>query len=339
MQHLADRKLRFGKRRVSSVNSRDENSDRAGIWEFLEMLLTSIIVANLISRLSAVGLALYLSFRLLSRWGNVVTSIAAGLLLTIACTHLIPEALHEGVDAASAGVVLLIALLGFILLDCILERYAGHSHGTVVVRRDAALVGGKPRVVEQGCGCCASYAGDSSPRAAVLLIGMACHNFVDGVLVAAAFMADYTSGWIVTAAIFAHEIPQLMGQLVILIQGGMSRKSAGWLTALVAMAAVIGGVFGWALFTEVHGIVGYAMLVSAASFVFVVLSVLLPELIHSCQDMASSKMRFPVKEIAGLLAGVLLSLLILMPMHEKTHSMVHEESDHVQMHNDRNDGH
>ena len=126
---------------------------------------------------------------------------------------------------------------------------------------------------------------------------------------------------------------------MILIQSGMSRKSAGWLTALVSMSAVVGGVFGWALFTTVHGIVGYAMLVSAASFIFVVLSVLLPELIHSCQETASSKMRFPVKEIVGLLAGVLLSSLILMPMHEKTHSMVHEESDHVQMHDDRNDGH
>lgn len=302
------------------------------------MLLVSIVVANLVSRLAVVGLALYLSFRVLSRWGNVVTSIAAGLLLTIACTHLIPEALHESVDAATAGVVLLVALLGFILLDCILERYAGHSHVNVVVRRDAALLGGKPRALMQGCGCGAP-AVNSSPRAAVLFIGMACHNFVDGVLVAAAFMADYTSGWIVTAAIFAHEIPQLMGQLVILIQSGMSRKIAGWLTVLVSMAAVVGGVFGWSLFTAVHGIVGYAMLVSAASFIFVVLSVLLPELIHSCRDAAGSKMRFPVKEITGLLAGVLLSCLILMPMHEKAHSLVHEESDHVHMQNDQNDGH
>ena len=291
------------------------------------MLLTSIIFANLFSRLAAMGLALYLSFRLLSRWGNVVTSVAAGLLLTVACTHLIPEALAEGVGPYAAGVTLLAALLGFILLDCILERYAGHTHSANVVRRDAALLGGKMRLQSQACACgCAESQTDTGPRAAILLIGMSCHNFVDGVLIAAAFMADYVGGWIVTAAIFAHEIPQLMGQLVILMQAGMSKRNAALLTTIVAMAAVLGGIFGWALFTAVHGIVGYAMLVSAASFIFVVLSVLLPELVHSCQNTKTQTARFPVREIAGLAAGVLISLLILAPMHSQTHEFVHNES-------------
>ncbi len=295
------------------------------------MLLTSIIFANLISRLAAMGLALYLSFRLLSRWGNVVTSIAAGLLLTVACTHLIPEALEEGVSATAAGLTLLTALMAFILLECILERYAGHTHGTPVVRKDAALLGGKVRVQSQGCGCgCEDDQTSNRPRATVLLIGMSCHNFVDGVLIAAAFMADFVGGWIVTAAIFAHEIPQLMGQIVILMQAGMRKRTAAGLTALVAMAAVLGGVFGWALFTAVHGIVGYAMLVSAASFIFVVLSVLLPELVHACQNEQTGRGRFPVREIAGLLAGVLISLAILSPMHSQTHAFVHSESTHTE---------
>lgn len=295
------------------------------------MLLTSIVAANLLSRLAALGLALYLSLRILSRWGNIVASIAAGLLLTVACTHLVPEALQEGVNPSAAGVVMLFSFMTFILLDCILERFAGHSHKTPQIKRDAALLGGKTRVVTHGCGCCDSQPAEGgAPRSAVLLVGMACHNFVDGVLVAAAFMADYTSGWIVTGAIFAHEIPQLMGQIVILLQSGMNKRTAGWLVGAASMAAVVGGFFGWALFTSVHGVVGYAMLVSAASFIFVVLSILLPEVVHSVRENSTTPGGFPVKEILGLLFGVLLSYLILMPMHDKTHGWVHGESVHVE---------
>ena len=66
-----------------------------------------IVLANLLSRVLAVGLAAVLSFRIFSRCGNLVAAFAAGLLLTIACTHLIPEAVESGIDAHLAGGVLL----------------------------------------------------------------------------------------------------------------------------------------------------------------------------------------------------------------------------------------
>lgn len=291
------------------------------------MILISVVLANLLTRALAVALAVFLSFRLLSRWGNVVSAMAAGMLLTIACTHLIPEALEENVQVSTAGFVLLIAFLTFFILEFVLERFAGHSHGIPKIREIPALLGGGHTV----CLTPAQCARSASPRAVALLVGVACHNFVDGILVSAAFMVDMTSGWIVAGAIFAHEIPQVVGQLAVLAQTGMSRRCATMLTSIAAMAAVVGGAAGCVLFTALEGIVGYAMLVSAASFIYVVLAVLLPEVSHEDHDAHHHASSAPWREAIGVLLGVALSLMILEPLHEGTHEIVGHDHAQVEM--------
>lgn len=276
------------------------------------MLTVVAVLANFLSRLAAVGLAYYLSFRVLSRWGNVVAAMAAGLLLSIACTHLLPEALASGISVATGGYVLLASLTAFFLLECILSRFAGHSHGRPEVKSVPALLGGGKRVVTH-----VHAPREGSGGAAAMLLGTACHNFVDGLLVAAAFATDYSSGIIVTTAIFAHELPQVLGQLVVLNQTGMERRKAGLWTLVVAMAAVAGGFVGSLLFVVSETLVGYAMIVSAASFLYVVLSVLLPEVAHAHEE---GRGGMPFKEIAGMLAGIVLSVFILMPLHEGSHA-------------------
>ena len=287
------------------------------------MLLLTVFAANFLTRTLAVAVALYLSFRVLSRWGNAVAAVAAGLLLTVACTHLVPEAVAEGVPASEAGVVLLVSFIGFFLLECALSRWAGHTHSAPAVREIPALLGGGQRVCVSPVACAQS----AVPRAAALLFGVTCHNFVDGILVAAAFMIDAAGGWLVAFAILAHEIPQIVGQVVILTQTGMSRHCAAVLTYCAALAAVIGGVVGVLLFTVVEGVVGYAMLVSAASFIYVVLAVLLPEVSHGGHG---AERKMPWREIAGVAAGVLLSLVILEPLHEGAHAAAGHE--HAESH-------
>ena len=72
-------------------------------------------------------------------------------------------------------------------------------------------------------------------------------------------------------------------------------------------------------------LVGYAMLVSAASFIFVVLSVLLPAMTHEQSQQCCGKIRMPVRELAAMAAGIVFSLLILAPLHEEAHVAVHED--------------
>ena len=113
--------------------------------------LLLIVVANLASRLIAVSLAALLSFRVFSRCGNLVAAFAAGLLLTIACTHLIPEALAAGIDVRSAGGVLLASFVVFLLLDCLLSGMGGHTHSVARVRQIPVLLGGGTRIETDAC--------------------------------------------------------------------------------------------------------------------------------------------------------------------------------------------
>ena len=277
-----------------------------------------IVLANLLSRVLAVGLAAVLSFRIFSRYGNLVAAFAAGLLLTIACTHLIPEAVESGIDAHLAGGVLLGAFVFFMLLECFFSALGGHSHGDVKIR---------PVPVVQDS-CCRS----NGAQVSVLLAGTACHSFVDGVLVAAAFSIDAVSGWIVAGAVMAHELPQVIGQIVILMQAGIEKRRAAIYVFAASLACVLGGIAGWAVLSVLNWLIGYAMLVSAASFIFVVLAILLPELMH-LSDAKQSKL--PVGVLTAVLAGVAVSYLILQPLHEETHRLTEASAVHEHIHADR----
>lgn len=284
------------------------------------------VVANLLSRLLAVGLAAVMSFRLFSRCGNIVAAFAAGLLLSIACTHLIPEAVESGIDAHVAGAVLLVSFVVFLLIECFFSGMGAHTHGSAKVRQVPVLLGGGTRLTKDAC--CSSR---SAAQAPVLLAGAACHSFVDGVLVAAAFSIDIASGWLVTAAVAAHELPQVIGQIVILMQAGIEKRRAAVYVLLASLSSLLGGAAGWAVLSVLHWLIGYAMLISAASFIFVVLAVLLPELMH--QDEHAAR-RFPIGVLTALIAGVAASFLILQPLHEETHRLTESSEVHAHAHGD-----
>ena len=163
----------------------------------------------------------------------------------------------------------------------------------------------------------------------MLLAGTACHSFVDGVLVAAAFSIDAVSGWIVAGAVMAHELPQVIGQIVILMHAGIEKRRAALYVFIASLACVLGGIAGWAVLSVLSWLIGYAMLVSAASFIFVVLAILLPELMH-LNDAEEAKL--PVGVLAAVLAGVVVSYLILQPLHEETHRLTEASAVHEHVH-------
>ena len=95
------------------------------------------------------------------------------------------------------------------------------------------------------------------------------------------------------------------------------------------MACLLGGAAGWALLTSLSWLIGYAMLVSAASFIFIVLGILMPELTHSQRE---EGVRLPVGILASVLAGVAVSFLILQPLHEQMHMLTESSVIHEQTH-------
>jgi zinc and cadmium transporter len=109
-------------------------------------------------------------------------------------------------------------------------------------------------------------------------VGDGFHNVLDGVLVAAAFMTDTRLGIVTAAAVFAHEIPQEVGDLAILLHGGLSRRRALLLNLLTSLTSVAGGVAAYfALGAALH-LLPYALAFAAASFIYVAVADLIPGL-------------------------------------------------------------
>jgi zinc and cadmium transporter len=251
-----------------------------------------ITLANVLSTVLSIGLAAWLSFRFLSTLVERLVCVSAGLLLTVALTRLLPEALEGGVDAYRLGWVLLAGILGFFLLEKLAlihhthhhegdEHHHHHGHDAQEARR-----GGIP-----------------------ILVGDAFHNFADGVVIAAAFLVDWRAGVMATAAVMAHEIPHEVGDFMILLNAGYTKRRAFVFNMISGSSAVLGGVVGYLVLDAIEGLLPYALLLAAASFIYIALSDLLPEM------MRRSRLAQSLPQVGLVLLGVALAALIGAAMH------------------------
>lgn len=257
-------------------------------------ILLHILAAGLLTRTAAVGIATLLSCRWLAGLSEQLLAVACGLLTAIALTHLIPEAMEmPGVEPHDLGLVMLGTMLVFLVLErCVLHR--GHGHD--------------------------SHHEDKATATAVMA-GATLHNVVDGVLIASTFLMDERAGWLVALAVCCHEIPQVTGYMVILRNCGFTVRRAVLWCALAALAAILGSVLGWAAVSLSREILPYALAASAASFLFITLHALLPEVFR---DHASP--REGARQLVLFVFGVGLSTVILGLGHGHDHGHDH---DHV----------
>lgn len=216
-----------------------------------------ILLATLAAGLLSVLLAATVALTWLPRFADRMVAFAVGLLLTFTFTELLPEAMGMGLDPKQIGLALLGGLLAFFMLEKVTLWRHDHRHA-------------------QGLPC-------HTPRVSLIVIGDGLHNFVDGVLIAAAFVADPVLGWTTALAVSAHEIPQEMSDFMVLLSAGVSRKNALVLNALSGLAMVAGGVLGYIFLQQTQEIIPYVLAVSAASFIYVAVADLVPELHHKRQ--------------------------------------------------------
>jgi len=114
--------------------------------------------------------------------------------------------------------------------------------------------------------------------ASMLLVGDAVHNFLDGVIIASAFMAGFPFGLSITIAIMFHEIPQELGDFGVLIHGGYSVRKAILANILVGMLAVVGGVVTYFFLNSIPAIQYILLPVAAGGFLYIALADLIPQL-------------------------------------------------------------
>ncbi|NOQ94206.1 MAG: ZIP family metal transporter [Methylophaga sp.] len=231
-------------------------------------LLLWIISFSLIGGLLSVVFAS--SFLLLSEKSRNIAvphlvSFAIGALLGASLLGLIPHALSPefGVDPHDIGLTLLLGLLSFFVLEkLVLWRHCHHDHCDV---HDPESAG---------------HNHDNKAKAAgtLIVIGDGIHNFVDGILIAAAFLTDTHLGIVTALAIAAHEIPQELGDFVILLHSGYSRKKALLFNVLSSLGTVVGAVIAYFLLADMQHLLPYILVIAASSFIYIAVADLIPGL-------------------------------------------------------------
>jgi zinc and cadmium transporter len=211
--------------------------------------LAAIIAATFAGGVVSVLLAATVSLPWLPRIADQALAFAAGALLAVAFTGAVPRALELGLDPDALGLTLLLGLFGFFLLEQLFLRLHG-----------------------------AGSAGRGPARIALVAAGDGLHNFVDGVLIAAAFLTDPVLGWTAAVGVLAHELPQELADFIVLLDAGLSRGHALLVNAASGAATVVGGVAGYFLLAPLEAAVPYVIAVAAASFIYLALAGLVPAL-------------------------------------------------------------
>jgi zinc and cadmium transporter len=226
------------------------------------------------------GLLLWLPLSLRDRVLPHAVSFATGTLLATALVALVPHAI-EGAGADQVHGIGL-ALLAGIAVFFVLEKFLlwRHCHTEAV---ESAHAHEHHRHESSGW---------------LVLVGDGLHNFVDGVLIAAAFLTDFHLGVVTTFAIMAHEIPQEVGNVAVLVNSGFNRRQALTWNVLSSLTAVLGGLVGWWALRESLAVLPYVLAVAAASLLYVAVADLIPGL-HRRTDLGAS-----IAQVAWIAVGV-----------------------------------
>jgi zinc and cadmium transporter len=123
----------------------------------------------------------------------------------------------------------------------------------------------------------------------MILIGDTFHNFVDGVLVAAAFLANTELGLVTALAIIAHEVPQEVGDFLILLHSGYTKRAALALNLLSGVAMVVGGVLAYFTLSGMTAWVAPLLGLAAASMLYVSVADLIPGLHKRAELVATAQ--------------------------------------------------
>ena len=260
------------------------------------MTLISILVGTLVAGMGSVWLAALLAYALLSRFTQHLLSLAAGALLATAFTRLLPEAFElsaeAGVSAHALFGALLVGLVFFFLLDKAELWHHGHEHGH---GHDHAHEAHPHHSHDEHHHGHTHHSGGWA-----VLLGDSVHAFGDGILIAAAFVADPRLGVAAALAVMAHEVPHHVGDLVVLRQTLSNPRAALFKLTLAGGVTAIGGVMGYVLVGALHEYLPFFLVVAASSFIYVALADLIPQL----QKRLSPKET--AAQVAWLFAGIAL---------------------------------
>ncbi|HEX6318807.1 MAG TPA: ZIP family metal transporter [Burkholderiales bacterium] len=221
------------------------------------MTLGWILAASLAGGTLSAGLAA-ISLKVRASWVPMLVSFAIGALLGAAFLEVIPHAFQRG-DPHEAAIAILGGIFAFFVMEKLLLWRHCHTENCEVHDPHAA-------------------SHDQGRSGLLIVVGDTVHNFVDGLLIAAAFLQSTELGIIAAAAIIAHEIPQEVGDFLILLHSGYSRARALAMNLLSSAATVVGGVLGYFSLQFVAQWEATLLGIVAASMIYVAVADLIPGL-------------------------------------------------------------
>jgi zinc and cadmium transporter len=217
----------------------------------------------------------------LQRYLGAMVSYAIGALLGTVFLDILPEAikLTSNVSILS-GTVLFGILLFFVLEKLVLWRHCHHEHC------EAHELLAK------------EHGHDHGRSGLMITVGDTFHNFVDGIIIAAAFLTDIHLGIVTSLAIIAHEIPQEVGDFAILLHSGYSKTRAFQLNLISSFASIAGGVLGYFILQTMQSWIPSLLALAAASMIYIAVADLIPGLHKRAQ------LRDTVQQIGLIVLGV-----------------------------------
>ena len=232
------------------------------------------LLATAVAGFGSVLLAALLMRHLRKTSTDFLLSFAAGALLCTAFTHLLPEAVESGAAAHTLFTTLFFALLAFFMLDKAELYHHGHEHHADPQIAHAAKAEHSHAHAHEHLH---TQGHQHQGGGLSLLLGDAVHCLGDGMLIAAACLSSPALGLLVALAVFAHEVPHHMGDLVVL-QGRRNLRPALFKLLSAGGATLIGGLLGYLFFSQMAGWMPYLLMVAAGSFIYVALADLIPQL-------------------------------------------------------------
>ncbi|MBL8458965.1 ZIP family metal transporter [Zoogloea sp.] len=261
--------------------------------------LAWIVVMSLAGGVLSVLVAAALSWAARPTWVPTLISYAIGALLGAAFLEVLPHAIEAAESPERAAMNILAGILIFFVLEKLVLWRHCHDEGCHGHGHDHA---GHAHAPAQGH--------DHGRSGLLILIGDTFHNFVDGVLIAAAFVESTPLGIVTAMAIIAHEIPQEAGDFLILMHSGYSRGRALAFNLLSSLATLVGGILAYFALSHMQSLVPVFLALAAASMIYVAVADLIPGL-HK-----RTELRATAQQVLLIAAGIA-SIVLAHPLAER----------------------
>lgn len=259
----------------------------------MDPLLVTIVLATTLAGILSITAAGILSFALLSSVVDSLGSVSVGIMLSTSLLHTLPEAF----EAEARPHALFATLFGGLLTFFLIEK-------AVILRQSA-------RQTIEGPSQHRHFREGANGRKAgwMILFGDGLHNFTDGIMIAAAYLANPSLGLVTGLALIAHEIPQEVGNFVVLLSASYSRARAYVYNLMCSLLGLAGGLLGYYTLDRTKYLVPYVLVFASAGFMYVILGDLMPKM------QRRATLRESIPQIALLATGVTVAALAAIVQH------------------------